>query len=331
MINILDRISAKSNSLSKSDRKIAQEVLQKPNLILNENLAQFSERIGVSQPTICRFCKKFGASGYPKFREILKLTLEKEDSVVISKVNADDNSETIARKVIEGTISELNNLLRNLDYTILTRSMDLISQARLVVLVASGLSQAAATDFKMRMLRLGINVQYLSDPSSMLFISSSVYQGDVIIALSATGQNKDVIACVNHAKKTNASVISICPKGSDLSNLCLLNLSCGYSNYSVNDDLMLCRMAQQSLLQILISGVMQRRSGSIYPIKESLKFAQEANYLKASSTTTRSEETDRIKESSVAQEHDLLSELEIANKEEDREKEDNTISVKWTL
>ena len=62
MENILDRIAAETD-LTKSERKVAATILKNPALVVNENIAQLAKRAQVSEPSICRFCKRFGAEG----------------------------------------------------------------------------------------------------------------------------------------------------------------------------------------------------------------------------------------------------------------------------
>ena len=77
-LNLLDRISAMANDLSKSERKIAAAVLAQPQLTVSESIAQLAKRAEVSEPTVCRFCKRFGANGFPDFKLALGATMAKD-------------------------------------------------------------------------------------------------------------------------------------------------------------------------------------------------------------------------------------------------------------
>ena len=78
MENILDRIAAETD-LTKSERKVAATILKNPALVVNENIAQLAKRAQVSEPSICRFCKRFGAEGFPAFKLILSATVSAEN------------------------------------------------------------------------------------------------------------------------------------------------------------------------------------------------------------------------------------------------------------
>ena len=68
--NLLDRI-AKETDLTKSERKLAAVILKDPASVINENIAQLAKRAAVSEPSVCRFCKRFGADGFPAFKLVL--------------------------------------------------------------------------------------------------------------------------------------------------------------------------------------------------------------------------------------------------------------------
>lgn len=66
--NILERIKAEYEDLTKSERRVANCIFENPQLVLSENIAELAKRANVSQPTVFRFCKKFGAKGFPDFK-----------------------------------------------------------------------------------------------------------------------------------------------------------------------------------------------------------------------------------------------------------------------
>jgi RpiR family transcriptional regulator, carbohydrate utilization regulator len=58
--NILEVTSSLREELRKSDRKVADLVLQNPGFVLNATLAKTARRAGVSEPTVVRFCVAIG-------------------------------------------------------------------------------------------------------------------------------------------------------------------------------------------------------------------------------------------------------------------------------
>ena len=280
-LNLLDRISAMANDLSKSERKIAAAVLAQPQLTVSESIAQLAKRAEVSEPTVCRFCKRFGANGFPDFKLALGATMAKDSHSLPDRVKRGDSVEDVANKVIDTTVAMLRDLSRTVDLTVLARTVDLLSQSRRVIVAAQGLSAASALDCGSRLLRLGIACETVTDSSLMRMSCASLRQGDLLIAISATGRSLDVLSAVKIARQNGAAIVAVCPDKTPISAESILTLKCGQFGDVKGDDLMIGRMMVQTMLQIVIAGVMLRRADAISPLKDALTKAQELSYIQS--------------------------------------------------
>ena len=66
--NILEAIRMMRADLPKSDRKVADVVLETPHRILNATVAETADIAEVSQPTVIRFCAAIGCEGFQDFK-----------------------------------------------------------------------------------------------------------------------------------------------------------------------------------------------------------------------------------------------------------------------
>jgi len=66
--NVLTQIQAALPGLSKSDTKIAHVVLADPEAATHASIALLAQQANVSEPSVNRFCKRLGATGYPDFK-----------------------------------------------------------------------------------------------------------------------------------------------------------------------------------------------------------------------------------------------------------------------
>ena len=66
--NLLSLLERQLPSLNKSESKVAQAILQNPENATRSSIASLAKLAGVSEPSVNRFCKKFGASGFPDFK-----------------------------------------------------------------------------------------------------------------------------------------------------------------------------------------------------------------------------------------------------------------------
>jgi len=66
--NLLTRLNAALPELSKSEIKVANAILTDPEAATRSSIAVLAAAAGVSEPSVNRFCKRFGASGFPDFK-----------------------------------------------------------------------------------------------------------------------------------------------------------------------------------------------------------------------------------------------------------------------
>lgn len=284
MASLLDRVSARSNDLSKGERKVAAAVLAQPQLTVTETIAQLAKRANVSEPTVSRFCKRFDGNGFPEFKLALNNSMNSEQHRLPDRVKSGDSVTDIVNKVIESTTVAMQGLSRTLDPSAIARCIDLISQARRIVILAQGLSTACAYDFHTRLAVMGIASEIYQDPSSMMLATTALRQGELALAISGSGQNRDVIAAAINAKKSGASVIALCPDNTSLAHSCILNLKAPQSLADSKDNMMVGRMVMQTILQIVLSGVMLRRSDTIRELEDRLQSSRSRSYLDDSLT-----------------------------------------------
>lgn len=279
-VSLLDRIAATLNELSKSERRVATAVLDKPNLVTTENIAQLARRARVSEPTVFRFCRRFGARGFPDFKLALSAAFVKEPMQHGGGVRAGDSVEDVAARVLESISAKINAAERSLNAEVLARSIDLISQSRRTLVLAQGLSRAAAEDFRSRLISLGIACEFYADRALMFSACASLRSGELVCAVSLTGENADVAAALQIARDAGAAGIAVAPENSTIASRCGLCLHCGLQEPAASDDeLMTGRVVLQAMLQVIIAGVMLRRAESIKVLKPRLQQACKGIYL----------------------------------------------------
>lgn len=258
MAHLLDRISKRQNELSKAERKVAASVLAAPALTADETIAQTAERAGVSQPSVHRFCKSFGFEGFPDFKNALKESLTKETGHYTESIQSGDSVSDIVKKVQDASFSALTMLGRTLDLNVLSRSIDVIAQARRMVIAASALSLPYALEFKLKLLCSGIACEVYADETALLQALCSLQQGDLLSVFDLSGEDQKLLKAAGFARDNDSCVIALCPKGCALSELSSLALHS--PPFDSGDDLRLGSAAPiHCLLEIIMCAVSLRR------------------------------------------------------------------------
>ena len=91
MENLLATISTALPNLNKSEKKVAAVILDDPEASTQSSIATLATKAKVSEPSVNRFCKRFGASGFPDFKLKLAKSLVSGVRYVSSAVALEDS------------------------------------------------------------------------------------------------------------------------------------------------------------------------------------------------------------------------------------------------
>ena len=272
--NLLSLLERQLPSLNKSESKVARAILQNPENATRSSIASLATLAGVSEPSVNRFCKKFGASGFPDFKLRLARSLASGVRYVSRAVEFSDDINTFPRKLFDNAISALVTAREDLPLAAIERAVDHIAQARRVFF-GLGTSAAVARDAEHKFFRFNVPVSTHEDPMMLRMLSASGGVGDVFFFISHTGRTRVLVEASELARQTEATVVSLTHEDSPLaaqSHCCI--------NVDVEEDTdqympMTSRLVQLVILDVLASGVTLRRGESFTPylarIKDSLK------------------------------------------------------------
>lgn len=211
---IVTRIHGLLPDLRPAERRIADAILADPSATARETITALAERCGTSAPTIVRFSRRLGFSGYPQ----LRLELAKEAGMAEGQreraplsdtlVPGDSVAEMVA-KIRGANMHAVEATASTLEVDDLQRAADLIAQARRIDLLGIGGSAVATLDLYQKLARLGLQVTRHEERHGAMTALSLRGEGDVVIAVSHTGTTTDVIAPAMAAKERGATVIAI--------------------------------------------------------------------------------------------------------------------------
>ncbi|MDR3588993.1 MAG: MurR/RpiR family transcriptional regulator [Negativicutes bacterium] len=233
MTGCLPRLRSMGDSLTKAEQKIVDYILANPANIVHMSITELAEESGGAEATVFRLCQKAGFKGYQHFKIMLAQELYSPLESVCSEVSPEDPLDVLVQKVF-GSIQEgLQDTLKIVDYQAMTRAIAAVIAARRIDVYGSGGSAVVAADIEHRFMRLDKAVRAYSDPHMQITAASLLKPGDVVIAVSHTGANRDVLESVNAAKVSGATVIVI--------------TSHMRSPLSRVADILLCGMARETL------------------------------------------------------------------------------------
>ena len=256
---MLSRIEALRADLRKSERRVADFVIAKPTTAMSLSIAAIASQAGVSQPTVARFCRALGCSGFKDFKLKLAQSMAAGVPYVHSDVLPHDPPAEMAAKIFDKTIATLINVRTHLDAVAIEKAIGLLANARKIEFYGLGNSGITAADAQHKFFRLGVNTVAYADPHVHGMAATMLAPGDAVVAISNTGRTIDLLRSVEIARESGAEVVGITHSGSPLARLCSVAL---YADVAEDPDVyspMTSRIAHLALVDVLAVGVALRR------------------------------------------------------------------------
>jgi|TARA_B100000900_G_C20583346_1_gene718483 RpiR family carbohydrate utilization transcriptional regulator len=256
---LLRQIKNTLPELRKSEKIVAEYILNDPKSVITLKTAEASSLMGISEPTLIRFCKALGFSGYQEMKINLSQQLAADDYFEIYEIYPDDSIHDLCEKVFDTAVSEILNVRSQIDQSVLEKAIQTLAKARRVEFYAFGGSAPVAMDGQHKFFRLKIPSSCISDPHIQFMSANSLNKEDVVVAISQSGTTSALVNSVKTVRESGVKVIGIMPGNTPLAKICDLSLTIDVGS---NDRLTMpltSRLAYTAVIDVLTMGVAQLR------------------------------------------------------------------------
>lgn len=216
--DLLSRVEMLIPSLSKSDAKIARLLLSAPDDFIRASVRSIATDIGVSEPTVVRFCRNVGCEGFKdlKFRITQELAFQQaqrdahvSDAPPTRRSISALDSQAIERLHIKA-VEALDSARATFDNDGILSAADRIVAAKRVVIYGIGGSSAIlAGELHNRLFRLGVAAMVFTDSYAQRMAAATLSAADATVFVSSTGRPRDLQDSMELAKYYGASTIAI--------------------------------------------------------------------------------------------------------------------------
>ena len=276
---MLTQIKASLDQLSRSERKVAEFVLADASRVLSMSIARVAKEADVSEPTVNRFCRTFSATGFPDFKLKLAQSLASGPALTTSMVSENDSMPEIFSKLTDKAVCSVQDLKSSIDIPTLERAVDLFCQARQVAFFGMGASGSVARDAQHKFFRFNVPVVAYEDGLMQRMHASAMGTGYLAVVISHTGRTRAMVEAATFAREAGASVLALTRSDTPLSRVASLTLPV---NVDENTDLyipMVSRLMQLLVLDVLVTGVAQKRGSDFQPHLARIKKAIDGTRL----------------------------------------------------
>lgn len=219
MANMLDVLRSHLPRLSRQEAAVAQTILSDPQATLQSPVAVVATRAGVSQPTVIRLCRSVGCEGFADFKLKLAQSLVPGVPFVTAAVESSDDTATYAAKIFDATATALHAARTALDVASTNKAIEVLANARRIVIFGLGGSASIAQDAEHKLARFGIPCQAVLDPLMLRIQLAGMGPDDVLLTISNTGRTKLALEAAQSARDQQVPVIAVTAPGSPLAAL----------------------------------------------------------------------------------------------------------------
>jgi RpiR family carbohydrate utilization transcriptional regulator len=237
--------------LRNSEKKVAECVLKNPDLAMRSSITDLAELADTSEPTVIRFCRKLGLSGYMELRLSLANALP-ASKFILENVTAQDHLPDIFNKLFNSAREAFSNTMNNIELEALEQAAEALAAAKRIEFYGLGGSGIVAKDAHHKFFRIGIPCIAYADPHMQVMSAALLSSKDAVVAISHTGSTKDILESVKVAKSTGAIVIGITGgKKTPLAKYCDYVISANSKEVALRLAPMTSRLVQLAIVDVL--------------------------------------------------------------------------------
>ncbi len=213
-MSILEKLETPDFKVTKSDKLLIAYIKENLSEVAYKPISQIAKESSIGEATITRFARKIGFLSLQDFKvtlaqEVSSSLSSKHKNIINSNIENDEPAMDSAKKLLNSNINILTNTVDIINNEAIHKCANLIINARRIYFIGIGYSGIIAQDSNYKFMRIGLNCNCFEDSHTMITISSIMEKGDLIIAISHSGETEEIIKTIKIAKENDVDVICI--------------------------------------------------------------------------------------------------------------------------
>lgn len=216
--DIFGRIHNLLPDLSRTQRRIADAILQDPSRFVEKPIEEIVPWIGVSAPTVTRFCRRVGCDGLRDLKLQIMGAIRvgarylKTQEPVTSITGLRDQTAARAHDAIAQAMS--------IPDSVLDEAIAHILRADTIYAFGSGgVSSWLVEEFQNRFFRLGKTVVPCRDGIMQSMLAATMESDTLIVVCSLSGNNRSSLEAMQIAREYGAFSLAVCPPETEMAEM----------------------------------------------------------------------------------------------------------------
>lgn len=208
-LTVIDQISSCYNDLFDAEKRAADYIMANSDKIINMTVTELAKASQSSKATIVRLCKKCGCKGFYHLKIKMAKEMVSHTSGKISNTIDMKNLEQSLQNILANKYEELKQTILNINTMDLKKIISCIQKANIILFAAQGNTIPVVLDGAYKFTELGIKSFTSTIWEHQLVMAHQLKKNDVVIAVSASGESKNLLSIIDAAAKQKATIIAI--------------------------------------------------------------------------------------------------------------------------
>lgn len=205
----LDIISLRYNSLSRSERKVADFIQKNADALVFLSTQALAARCKTSDATVVRFCRTLGFLGYQDFKRALVPELLNRGFSPLKGIEGLKASDSIKETFRTDLQRQLDATLRNADLVSIRKAAKRLAKSSTILVVGLGGSAGVGYIFSDALGSIGVQSYCLHDRSLIESHVPLLTPKDMIIGISHSGETDETVFALRRARQNGAFTLGI--------------------------------------------------------------------------------------------------------------------------
>lgn len=262
-MSILEQLESPTFKVTKSDKLLITYIKENIEDVFYKPISQIAKESNIGEATITRFVKKMNFSGLQDFKVTLaqEISTMNKKNIINKNIQNDEPALDTAKKLLNSNITTLENTVEIINSNDVHNCARLIINAKKIYFIGIGYSGIIAQDSNYKFMRIGLNCVSFDSSHTMIMMSSIMEEGDLIVAISHSGETEEIIKTVKLARDNNAKIISITEnKNSELKDISDVHLSYVSGETVLETGSISSKLAQFFIIDLVYTQVVKELS-----------------------------------------------------------------------
>lgn len=210
-MSFCDEVKKRFIRLSRGQRKVAQFVIENPNIVATHIAADVGKIVGVSESTVIRFCYAMDLSGYSELQEKLRKDLsEPKKGLEKEQLSIGKKHEYLFSEVINRDVTSILNSIQHIDAESFQKATDYLHEAETIYTLGFRQCAPSASYLTSMLENLGKKVtQIRFDVMDIVQQINKMDNDSLLFVIAFDAVLEDILTIAKIAKNKKVKIIAI--------------------------------------------------------------------------------------------------------------------------